>query len=219
MNVIIVGGGQTGSYIARLLLSQDFTVKIIENRPIALDKLKAEFPAFVIHAGSGTNPKDLEEAGILQADVLVAVTGADEANLVTCTLAKMEFNVPRVIGRVNNPKNDWLYNAGMGVDVKVNQADLMAHMVVSDMDLKEMMTLVKLNDGNFSISQISIDEHSKVIDRKVRDLVMPLNTLLVAISRGAETIIPNGESVFQAGDIILAMADDANREAVHSLFI
>ena len=217
MKVIIIGGGQTGAYIANLLLSNKCSVKVIENRGVVLDKLKSELPADVIIAGSGTDPKYLEAAGIAQADVVVAVTGADEANLVVSTLAKMEFGVPRVIARVNNPKNQWLFTAGMGVDVAVNQADLMAHLVVSEMDLKDMLTLMKLNNGNYSIVQIMIDNQSPAVSKAVKDLPIPSDALLISISRGAETIVPNGDTKIFVGDAILALTNEANREKVYSL--
>lgn len=217
MKVIIIGGGQTGAYIANLLLSNNCTVKVIENRGVVLDKLKNELPADVIISGSGTDPKYLEEAGIAQADVVVAVTGADEANLVVSTLAKMEFGVPRVIARVNNPKNQWLFTAGMGVDVAVNQADLMAHLVVSEMDLKDMLTLMKLNNGNYSIVQIMIDSESPAAAKAVKDLPIPSDALLISISRGTETIVPNGDTKIFSGDTILALTNETNREKVYSL--
>lgn len=218
MNVIIVGGGQVGSYIARLLLSSRNTVTVVENRKSVLDKLKKELPENIVFAGSGTDPKCLQAAGIEKADVFVAVTGADESNLVASTLAKMEFGIPRVIARVNNPKNAWLFQAGMGVDVAVNQADLLAHLVVTEMDFKEMMTLLKINDGNYSIVQILTDSNAPAVSRPVKDLAIPADALLITIVRDSKTIIPNGETVIAAGDRILALTNDVNKKKVYSLF-
>ena len=121
MKVIIIGGGQVGSYIASLLLANGHEIKIIENREQIFKKLESEMPREVLIFGSGTNPETLEAAGIASANVVAAVTGFDEVNLVVSTLAKMEFGVSHVVARVNNPKNAWLYNAGMGVDVAVNR--------------------------------------------------------------------------------------------------
>jgi trk system potassium uptake protein TrkA len=120
MKVIIIGGGKVGSYIAELLMNSKCSIKVIEHRKNVLEKLKTEIPAEMIIYGSGTDPDVLESAGIADADVVAAVTGADEANLVASTIAKFEFNVPRVISRINNPRNAWLFNAGMGVDVALN---------------------------------------------------------------------------------------------------
>lgn len=136
MKVIIIGGGKVGAYIANLLLNNNCSVKVIENRNYVYDKLKKEVPEENIVFGSGTDPDILETAGIKDADVVAAVTGSDEINLVASTIVKFEFGISRVIARVNNPQNTWLFNSGMGVDVALNQADLMAHLVVEEMDLK-----------------------------------------------------------------------------------
>ena len=117
MKVIIVGGGQTGAYIANILLANRCEVTVIENREQIFEKLKRDIPADCILLGNGTDPNVLEKAGIAKADVLAAVTGEDETNLVAATVSRFEFDVPRVIARVNNPKNAWLFNSGMGVDV------------------------------------------------------------------------------------------------------
>jgi trk system potassium uptake protein TrkA len=218
MKVIIIGGGQVGAYIANLLLANKCEVTVLENRADVLSKLKNDLPENVIMAGSGTDPKHLEAAGIGDADVVVAVTGVDETNLVASTLAKMEFGVPRVIARVNNPKNAWLFNSGMGVDVGVNQADLMAHLVVTEMDLTNMMTIMKLNDGNYSIVQIGIDAKSPAISKAVKDLAIPQNALLITISRGQETIVPNGDTVIRVGDSIVALTNEENRTRLYKLF-
>jgi len=218
MKVIIIGGGQVGAYIANLLLENKCNVTVLENRADVLAKLKNDLPENVIMAGSGTDPKHLEAAGIGEADVVVAVTGVDETNLVASTLAKMEFGVPRVIARVNNPKNAWLFNTGMGVDVGVNQADLLAHLVVTEMDLTNMMTILKLNDGSYSIVQIGIDAKSPAVSKAVKDLAIPQNALLITITRGKETIVPNGDTVIKTGDNIVALTNEENRTKLYKLF-
>ena len=120
MYVIVVGGGNTGSYLTRLLLEGGQRVMIVEERPSVLEKLKLELPGESILEGDGSSPDVLERAQVSRANVLAAVTGSDETNLVITSLARFEFNVPRVIARVNNPKNTWLFNAEMGVDVALN---------------------------------------------------------------------------------------------------
>src|SRR4030043_1623739 len=126
MNVIIVGGGKTGSHLASQLINEGHKVKVIEHRSEILARLKEELPRDTVVAGDGSSPTILEATGIKHADVLVAVAGEDENNLVAATLARFEFNVPRTIARVNNPKNVWLFTPDMGVDVSVNQTDILA---------------------------------------------------------------------------------------------
>lgn len=218
MNVIIIGGGKVGAYIANLLLNNNCSVKVIEHRENVLEKLKKEIPEEVIVHGSGTDPEILESAGIAETDVVAAVTGADETNLVASTIAKFEFGVPRVIARVNNPQNAWLFNAGMGVDVGLNQADLMAHIVVEEMDLKNMLTLMKLNHGNYSIVQLKVDGQSESVNKALKDLIIPAKAVLIAIYRGKEVIIPRGDTVINAGDNILALADKDAQITMNALF-
>lgn len=218
MKVIIIGGGKVGAYIANLLLNNNCSVKVIENRENVLEKLKREIPEDSIVHGSGTDPEILESAGIAEADVVTAVTGADETNLVASTIAKFEFGVPRVIARVNNPQNVWLFNSGMGVDVGLNQADLMAHIVVEEMDLKNMLTLMKLNRGDYSIVQIKVDNQSETANKALKDLEIPAKAVLIAIFRGQEVIIPRGDTVINAGDNILALADKDAQIKMNALF-
>jgi trk system potassium uptake protein TrkA len=218
MKVIIVGGGQVGAYIADLLLKNKFSVKVIENRENVLDKLKRVIPEDIIVHGSGTDPNILESCGIAETDVVAAVTGSDETNLVASTIAKFEFGVPRVIARVNNPQNAWLFNSGMGVDVGLNQADLMAHIVVEEIDLKNMLTLMKINRGDYSIVQVKVDDQSEALNKAIKDLVIPIKAVLIAISRGKDVIIPRGDTIVNAGDKILAFADEDAQITLNELF-
>ena len=113
MRTIIVGGGQVGSYVARILIDAGRDVRVVEYREKPLAGLKNELPPEAIVNGDGADPKVLEQAGINDADVVAAVTGADEINLVTATIAKFEFGVDKVIARINNPKNTWLFTEEM----------------------------------------------------------------------------------------------------------
>lgn len=218
MKIIIIGGGQVGTYIANLLIQSNNTVKVIENRENVYAKLKNELPEETIVFGSGTDPNILEACGIGSADVVAAVSGADEVNLVASTIAKFEFDVPRVIARINNPKNNWLFNHSMGVDVALNQADLMAHLVVEEMDLKNMYTLLKLNRGNYSIIQITTDTRSASVGKAVKDLVIPQNVVLISIQRNSGMIIPRGDTVIAGGDHIIALADKDTQAEINRLF-
>lgn len=218
MKVIIVGGGQVGAYIANILLKNDCEVKVIENREGVFDKLKNDLPLENIVFGNGTDPTVLESVGIAKADVLVAVTGADEVNLVASTIAKFEFAVPRVIARVNNPKNTWMFDSSMGIDVGVNAADLMAHLIVEEMSLKNIMTLIKINQGEYSIVQVTVSAQSEAVNKVIKDLSIPMNSVLIAITRGKETLIPRGDTMINEGDSILAMADKKAQATINELF-
>ena len=151
MFVIIVGGGNTGSQLAAQLLEGGHQVKVIEDRVTVLERLREEMPEGTVLPGDGSSPTVLEGAGIDHADVLAAVTGDDEANLVITTLGRFEFHVPRIIARINNPKNTWLFNEQMGVDVALSQSDILAKLIAEEMSLGDMMTLLKLRRGEYSI--------------------------------------------------------------------
>jgi trk system potassium uptake protein TrkA len=205
MFVIIVGGGNTGSYLAKLLLDCGHTLKVVEERPGILEKMKNEIPEDIVVCGDGSSPQTLEMAGIHKANVLAAVTGSDETNLVITTLARFEFNVPRVIARVNNPKNAWLFTTEMGVDVALNQADILARLVAEEMSLGDMMTLLKLRKGEYSLVEEKVHPLSPAATRELRELQIPSECVIVALIRKNQLLIPHGDTVLQPADEILAL--------------
>jgi trk system potassium uptake protein TrkA len=205
MFVIIVGGGKTGSYLARLLLDGGHQVKVVEDRPTVFDRLKQELPEDALICGDGSSPAILEAAGIKDAQVLAAVTGEDEANLVVTTLGKFEFKVQRTIARVNNPKNSWLFTPEMGVDVALNQADVLAGLIVEEMSLGDMMTLLKLRKGAYSLVEEKVHPAAVAAGKMIRDLNLPSECVVAAIIRRNKLMIPRGDTVFQPGDEVLAV--------------
>lgn len=205
MKVIIVGGGQIGSYLASLLISRGHQVKVIELCAKRIPALQRDLPEDMIVIGSGADPKVLESVGIRQADVIAAVTGADETNLVVATLARFEFGVQRVVARVNNPRNAWLFTPEMGVDVGLNQADLMARLVAEEMSMGDMMTLLKLHKGQYSLVEKIVDPASSAIGKSLKDIDLPVECVLVAVIRNDELLIPRGNTVLSADDRVVAI--------------
>jgi len=195
MYIIIVGGGQVGTYLASLLLAEKHQLKIIEKSVDKIAVLKQSLPAEMIIQGSGTNPNVLETAEIYKANVVAAVTGSDETNLVVCSLASLEFKVPRVIARVNDPRNAWLYTPEMGVDV----------VIAEEMSLGDMMTLLKLRKGSYSLVEDKVHPNSIANGKAVRDLSFPPRCALAAIIRKGELTIPHGDLVLRPADEILAV--------------
>ncbi len=205
MFVIIVGGGKVGSYLARMLVSEGHRTVVIERREEEIGRLRAELNPDAVRLGSGSDPAVLEAAGIRQANVVAAVTGDDEVNLVVTSLARFEFGVARIIGRVNNPKNAWLFTPVMGVDVALNQADLMAHLVREEMSLGDMMTLFKLRKGLFSIVEEKVHPRAIAAGKAIRELTLPRESVLVAVLRKGDMLIPHGDLVLQPADEIIAV--------------
>lgn len=217
MFVIIVGAGRTGSLLAELLLQAGHTIKIIDDRPEVVDRLRQELPPEAIVAGRGSDPAVLEEAGIRQANVLAAVTGADEANLVATSLARFEFKVPRIIARVNDPKNAWMFIPEMGVDVVISQADIFAQLIIEEMSLGDMTTLLKLRRGRYSVVEEKLQVGSKAIGLSLQEIPLPSNCIILTVIRNGEVVIPHGSLQFEAEDEILAIVDRASLEAFKRL--
>ena len=206
MNVVIVGGGEVGTYLASLLLQGSHQVKIIEQREDEVPRLQHALAASQVIWGNGTDPDVLERAGIRQANVIAAVTGADEVNLVVTSLARFEFHVPRTIARVHTPQNAWMFTSALGVDVAVNQADLMAHLIAEEMSLGDMMTLLKLRKGQYSLVEERVHPSARSVGKAVRDLQLPAQCVLAAIIREGLLLLPEGEVVLQSNDEVLAVA-------------
>lgn len=220
MNVILIGGGQAGSHIGHLLLENGLNVKIIESNQLLYEKLIRDFTPEIVFLGSGTDPNALEAVGIDEADVLVAVTGSDEVNLVASTIAKFEFAIPRVVARVNNPNNAWLYNEEMGVDVSINQSELLAQIVVGEMDMEHISVLMKLNRGNLSIAKVTVNTISQAVSKPIKELNIPSKCVLIAILRNEDqVIIPRGDTVIEAKDYILLLADESAQEEMNAIFV
>ena len=211
MNVIVVGGGNTGSHLAKILITGGHIVHVIEERPAILEKLGQEIAHERIINGDGSSPATLEKAGIQKAQVLVAATGSDETNLVITSLGKFEFNVPRVIARINNPKNAWLFTAEMGVDVSLNQSEILAGLSAEEMSIGDMMTLAKLRRGKYSLVEEKIAPGAQAIGQAIKDLPLPPNCVISGIIRHGEMVIPRGITVLEEGDEIVALIDDAAR--------
>ena len=205
MNVMIIGGGKVGTYLASLLLTGGHQVKLIEIRKEEIPHLQNDLSRDVVILGNGTDPNVLESAGIYNAQVVAAATGADEVNLVVTSLARFEFQVPRTIARINNPKNAWMFSPDMGVDVALNQADLMAHLIAEEMSLGDMMTLLKLRKGQYSLVEEKVAPESLAAGKAVRDLRLPEKCVLAVVIRKGELMIPDSDTVLQAADEVLAV--------------
>jgi trk system potassium uptake protein TrkA len=217
MFVIVVGGGNTGSQLAKFLIDAGHTVRVVDERPLVLEKLAREIPAECIVDGDGSSPAVLEKAGIHKAQVLAAVTGSDETNLVITSLGKFEFNVKRVIARINNSKNAWLFTPEMGVDVSLNQAEILSRLTAEEMSLGDMMTMLKIRRGKYSIVEEKIAPDAPIIGLAIKDLTFPNNCVISGIIRHGEIVLPRGTTILEEGDEVLALVDDSAREQLEKL--
>jgi trk system potassium uptake protein TrkA len=210
MYILVVGGGKTGSHLADILLGDGHEVTVIEKRPDVLAKLEAEAPNAAIVQGDGCDPLVLENAGVNRADVVAAVTGDDEDNLVVSSLAKRQYGVRRVIARINNHKNEWLFTKEMGVDAAVSKAHIIAKLIEEETAIRDIVTILKLRRGNVALLQETLEEGARAVGQRLSELGLPKNCVLVTVLRGNEVLFPSGDTVFQAGDEILAVANVAS---------
>lgn len=212
MQIIIVGGGKTGSYLAPILKGDGSSVVVVDNRRKVAEKFQASLPDQRVIVGNGTSPEVLERAGVMSADVVIAATGSDEVNLVVSTLAKVEYQVPRVVARVNNPKNSWMFNESMGVDVGINQADLIARSVQEGLDMEDVFTIMRLGKDDHALVQVEVRPSSGAVGRRVSDLSLPDQTVIIAIDRAGDIIVPNGDTGLCEGDNVLALTSEGARQ-------
>ena len=218
MYALIIGGGQIGSYMADLLRKNDCDFLVIDFDQNHILSLKKKFGEDHVLFGDASDPNVLATVNIDKADVVACVTGHDETNLVCSMIAKFEFQAPRVIARVNNPNNAWLFTFGMGVDASINQADIIGHLVVEEMSMKSFLTLLKLSKGGHSIVQLVANENSLAVGKRVSELNLPKSALMIAIYHGEDLIVPNGQTMIYPGDRIMFFASDNLFKELEQIF-
>lgn len=207
MFVVIAGGGRTGAQLASLLLSEGYTIRLVEHRRELLARLHRELPTEVIYEGNASDPRILEQVGLRRAHVLAACTADDPTNLVLCFLARQIFGVPRTIARINNPRNAWLFNERFHVDVALNSANVLAHLIQEEMSLGDMMTLLKLRRGRYSLVEEKVPPGAKAIGIALKDLGLPDQCVIAAIIRDGKVTLPRGNTAFLEGDEVLAITN------------
>ena len=218
MIVLIAGGGRTGTQLATLLLAQNHDVHVVEDRKDVLARLHREIPTEVIYEGHPAHPETLQQAGIQQADVVAACTTSDAENLAICYIARSQYHVPRTIARINDPGNAWLFDDKFHVDVPLNQADIMASLIEEEMSLGDMMTLLKLRRGQYSLIEEKIPEGARAIGVAIRDLGLPDQCVIAAIIRKNKVIVPRGVTTLEVDDEVLAVTDsDGARQLANLL--
>ena len=218
MKVAIAGGGNVGTYIAADLKEAGHEVLVIEQDADLVARLS---PALGIdfYVGDACEVSNLHDAGLADADVVVAATGDDEDNLVVSLLAKQEFAVPRVVARVNHPKNDWLFDENWGVDVSVSTPHLLTALVEEAVSVGTIVRLLKFEHGNARLVEVTLAEDSPAARRQVSELAIPRDATVVAVVRSDHVIVPRGDTVVQAGDEILCLVTGTGEDAIKAIFV
>lgn len=218
MFVLIAGGGRTGTQLASTLLEQNHSVVVVEHRRDILERLHRELPTEVVYEGNATEPEILERAGIRQANVVAACASSDEDNLVFCYVCREHFGIPRTIARINNPRNAWLFDEKFHVDVALNHSTVMASLIQEEMSLGDMMTLLKLRRGDYSLVEEKIPQGAPAIGVALKDLGLKEGCVIAAIIREGKMELPRGITTFQQDDEVLAIADPKGIEQMRRIF-
>ena len=220
MYIIIVGGGKVGYYLAKTLAPEKNRIMLIEEDCQLCEKIAYELIDLgvgLIH-GDGTDIKYLKDAEIEKADLLIAVTGHDQNNLVACQLAKNYFGIARTIARVNNPKNINVFKR-LGVDSTVSSTAHIADIIEQEVDWAGINRMLSEKVGDVRIREFAVAETSVSVGKKVEALSMPKGTILISVVRDKEAIIPNGQTKILAGDIVVALTNEGNMPKVASYFL
>jgi len=218
MRAIIAGGGNVGRHLAFDLVERGHEVTLIEQDPQVLKKAQAAWPNVELVLGDACELWVLERATIQSADVMVAATGDDEDNLVISLLAKQEYSVPRVLARVNHPKNEWLFTDQWGVDGAVSPPHILTSLVEEAITVGDLVRLLPLERGRVGLVELTLPEDSPNAGHPIYELRLPPDTAIVAILREGHTVIPQPETVLAGSDEIIALtapeAEDQLRQVV-----
>ena len=217
MKVIIAGAGRLGQEVAAALGEADQDVTVIDINDELVDRLSRELSTPVLH-GDACEPTVLEAAGALKADVLVAATGEDEDNLVICLLAKRYFDVPRVVARVNDPENQWLFDARWGVDVSVSGSSTLLSLIEEATVSADTVGLMRLATAGVSVIETTLTPRSASVGRALSEIRLPPGSVVATVVRHGEPSVPRGSFRLQAGDELLIVSESATEADVRAIF-
>ena len=216
MRVAIAGAGNVGLFIANDLHATGHEVQLIEQNPAVVERaVAAEGVEWFV--ADACEVSSLKEAGLERCDVVVAATGDDEDNLVISLLAKQEFAVPRVIARVNHPKNEWMFNENWGVDLSVSTPHLITALVEEAVSVGRLVRILQFERGQARLVEVTLAQNAPVVDRALKDIDMPRDATVVAVVRGEHVVMPRGDTMFEVGDEVLAMVTPDSEENVRGI--
>ena len=218
MYILIVGGGKVGYYLTKTLVNEGINeVLLIEKNPQKVAIFTERFGEVVMQ-GNGDEAATLAAAGAKRADVVIAVTGDDEDNLVICQVAKTHFNVPRTIARVNNPKNEELFRR-LGIDTTVSATNVLLNLIEQLIPNRSFVHVMTLRHADMAIVEGIIPEHSQVAGQTLAEIPFPSGVVIAAIHRGADLILPTGSSVLYPGDEVIAVTKRDQEAELRELLV
>lgn len=215
MYIVVVGGGRVGYYLTKALLDEGHEAVIVEKQAAICDAINDELGGVCVR-GDGCETAVLAEVGTDRADMLIAVTGEDEDNLVSCQLAKHKFKVPRTVARIVNPKNEVLFKK-LGIDVTVSSTDIILENIEAEVPTHLLTHLMTIRDRGLEIVEIKIPTNSSAVGKAIKELKLPAGSVLpLIIRKGSRPVVPEAETILQAGDQIIAVASPESEEALRT---
>ncbi len=221
MRVVVVGAGKVGKHIATDLAKGGHDVLVLDSSKdvVARARETRDHPNVSFEVADACEVSALEAAGLAQADVVAAVTGDDEDNLVVSLLAKQEFGVPRVVARVNHPKNEWMFNETWGVDVSVSTPHLLTALVEEAVTVGTLVRLLQFEGGKAGLEEVTLADGSPAAGKQVSELRLPRNCTIVAVLRDQSVIVPRGDTTLEVGDEVIVLATSDAEEDVRAALI
>jgi trk system potassium uptake protein len=217
VKVAIAGAGAVGRSIARELIENEHAITLLERNPSHIDE--AAIPAATWRLGDACELSVLESVQLEEFDVVIAATGDDKVNVVVSLLAKTEFAVPRVVARVNDPRNEWLFDEAWGVDVAVSTPRMLASLVEEAVAVGDLVRLMEFRQGQANLVEITLPEDTPWGGKAVKRLELPRDATLVTILRGARVIVPEGDEPLEGGDELLFVAVTESEEQLRDLLL
>ena len=216
MYIIVGGGGKVGFYLGRELIAQGHEVLIIEKDAARVELIESEL-GDVVQKGNADEASILAEAGTNRADVMVAVTGDDDDNLVICQVVKRRFNVPRVVARINNPKNERIFSL-LGIDATVSSTDVILSIIEQEIPSQSLVPLLRLRRTDVEVVEAVLPDDSPLAGLPLRDLDLPPESSIAVIVRDGEAIFPTGTTELESGDELIALTRSRHEEALRQIF-
>jgi trk system potassium uptake protein TrkA len=217
MRIAIAGAGNAGRAIARELIANGHQVLLIDKNPKSLKMESVPSAEWLLADACEISSLDKAKLDICQ--VMVAATGDDKVNLVASLLAKTEYGVPRVVARVNHPKNEWLFDSSWGVDVAVSTPRIIAALVEEAVSVGDVVRLFSLKAGEANLVELTLPDNSSCIGKSVAEIELPHDASLAAIIRDGHVITPAGHDVFSAGDELIFVASAKAEDLLKSCFV
>jgi trk system potassium uptake protein TrkA len=215
MYIIVIGGGRVGYYLTKELLNEGHEVLLIEKNAVICQTIDEELGSVCVQ-GDGCEASTLAEVGTGRADILVAVTGDDEDNLVACQVAKHKFKVPRTIARIRNPRNEVLFKK-LGIDATVSTTTLILEHIEELMPSHPLTHLLMIRDKGLEIVEVKISPESATVGKAVRELSLPSESILALVIRKEQKpIVPAPDTVLQAEDQVIAVTTPESEEALRA---